>query len=383
MVAFSDVVETVMPQSAARRHFSEVRDSEDEGDDLEDEDGFIEGQDIGAQTQRFIFGIDNLARGKNIGSETQAILQQIDQACANAEEDTILEGHESSQELGLPVLNMRRDERSQELGVQWDDSAEQGSALPNHDHSADGSASISIDQQVREETQPPLLLPNMQESSLPASVADQLDKAADYPPTPPQHPSSSGQPLAFEPTLVDCEPIQVARSPPPEGTETQETDRSHSSKAELQLQSESMSYSHHPIHSLPPPSSIVGNANNTPSGPTAPLTPSKPATAPPHWSAPLSQATTVDFTQRTPKVTPKKASRIPSANTTPHRIPNSQPFISPQRPDTLVIPSSYPSPSKTSYKDWSSPVLGRSELGSLEDFSIPPLPPGYDEDSEL
>jgi hypothetical protein len=135
---------------------------------------------------------------------------------------------------------------------------------------------------------------------------------------------------------------------------------------------------------------------------------------PTEWSAgaPLSQATTVDpdadadtdvglpSQHRSQTVTPRKArSHIPSATTTatstPRKlVPSSQPVISPQRPATLVIPSSFPSPGRVSLGGWSSPVRGGGSLtdggggesGSLAseiDFSIPPGPPGGDDEGDV
>ena len=75
---------------------------------------------------------------------------------------------------------------------------------------------------------------------------------------------------------------------------------------------------------------------------------------------------------------------------TPH-VPNSQPFMSPGRPDTLVIPSSFPTPSKTMAtwgNEWTTPVREKTVWDTLDvsddmdDFSIPAMPPIGDDDDE-
>jgi hypothetical protein len=224
-------------------------------------------------------------------------------------------------------------------------------------------------------------------------------------PTPPQSsrrqlpppPLTSIQPSAD----LDDPAIQVPRSP------EHETQESHSSKAEQQLQNEWFSYSQY-VHARPPESSSMRAAPDAFSYNATPRLPHQTQTTAPHSRQQQqpsayhpSQATTVDeITQRT-HTTPrhKRTQQFGSTHTTPHRIPSSQPalFSSPNKPPPLFIPSSFPSPEKA----WgsSSPLLDggvgmtqatgvgsgwgkSSQWASLEDFSIPAMPPGVDEEQE-
>jgi hypothetical protein len=172
---------------------------------------------------------------------------------------------------------------------------------------------------------------------------------------------------------LDGESIQVPRSP----TAQHETQQSHSSKAELQLQNEWFSYSQY-INARPPQSSSMNVAQDKFSYHATPMPPRPAAqTQTQHY---MSQATTVD------EVTPRKnkTQRNSSAHTTPHKVASSQPTSSPSKPPPLFIPSSFPSPAKARMDEWSSPLFGRTQDmysagGSLEDFSIP-LPPPLEDD---
>ncbi|KAJ4989504.1 hypothetical protein SVAN01_05039 [Stagonosporopsis vannaccii] len=184
--------------------------------------------------------------------------------------------------------------------------------------------------------------------------------------------------LIHQSTDLDGEPVQVPRSPSAE----RETQQSHSSRAEQQLQREWLSYSQY-VHGRVPNSSSMHAAVDTFSYNATPRS-SKTVAASSLARAQPSQATTVD------EVTPKKnrTQRVVSANTTPHRSSKSQLFISPEKPPSLFIPSSFPSPSRAAMDGWSSPVAGRTQnvygssqvMGSLEDFSIPLPPPPIEED---
>ncbi|KAI8935394.1 hypothetical protein NX059_007976 [Plenodomus lindquistii] len=180
---------------------------------------------------------------------------------------------------------------------------------------------------------------------------------------------------------LDGEPIQVPRSP----SSQHETQQSHSSKAEQQLQSEWFSYSQY-VNTQPPTSSSmfavhdlssygIGHSSQRKTAPQAHSVAHSP-----------SQATTLDeVTQRTPQK--NRTQQMTSPNTTPRRVASSQPMISPNKPPPLFIPSSFPSPAKTEMHEWSSPMCGKtqdvlrsSQYGaSWQDFSIPPPPPPDDE----
>lgn len=189
-------------------------------------------------------------------------------------------------------------------------------------------------------------------------------------------------PAAVQETVdLDGEPVQVPRSPPVQ----QESQQSHSSKAEHQLQSEWFSYSQY-VNTQPPKSSSMFVVHDPLSYSITQSLQQKNAPRKPSAAHPPSQATTVDeVTQRTPKR--NRTQEMLSANTTPRRIASSQPIISPSKPPPLFIPSSFPSPAKAGMQEWSSPVHGRtqdllrsSQYGmSLEDFSIP-LPPPVEDD---
>lgn len=414
-VTFQAPAEDANLLDLAKRKFRNfVQDSEGEDEDLvEEDDELTEGQEIGTETQASILGINNAIQGRNIGSETQAILDQIDQACAHADEDAAWREMEPSQEL-VSVVDARHSQHSQDLEEQQCDQADLGEASSPHnslhrlkhtrleqEFNAKGRSSMPpplagltthqyelnttnvVNPAHHDEVHIPEQHEGVKPTGSPIFIKDEPESDEAASPTPLQDPGLAPHSTPYEPTDLDGEPIQVARSPTPAHPETQETSRSQCSKAEQQLQSEWFSYSQYP-HAAPSSSMrVIQDGNSYQANPFS--DPAVRELAPPQWSAPLSQATTVDGTQITPKRTPEK--RILSANTTPHRISSSQPtFTSPDKaPPMLVIPSSFPSPSR-SYRDWSSPVLGmeRSQmmgLESVEDFSIPALPP-LDDDIE-
>jgi hypothetical protein len=412
-VTFQETVKEAIPLPL-RRFQSTIQDSEGEDDD----DDEIEELDHNRSTS------ENQA--VNIGSETQALIDQIDQACAHVEQEVLLQDRELSEELGEPTLADAANKSSQEFGEardvmgldeeeDWHES-QRLSKLSAHtgitkEQSDEEMSPVPLpvedeplpvlEEHHREEvaTLPPSAddesLPVMQDqtiSNFPSSplIADnelEAEEVAPFtsiqqvrfvPESTPHHPQESAD--------LDGELIQVPRSPAK--CETQETIYSHSSKAEHQLQSEWAFFSQLGRLRAPLTSSMLP-AQDSLTYQATPVNTTVHGIAPPQWSAPLSQATTVD--ERSPNVTPKKprsmppgtyttprASRIVSNHTTPHRVPSSQPVISPEKPPTLYIPSSFPTPGRARMADWSSPVLGRTQMEgmeSLEDFSIPGLPP--------
>lgn len=177
---------------------------------------------------------------------------------------------------------------------------------------------------------------------------------------------------------LGLEPIQVPRSP----SALHETQQSHSSKSEQQLQHEWKHFSQY-IDARPPESSSMNMVHDAFSY-TATQKPQPSNTRQSQsMGHHLSQATTID---EVTQVTPKR-NKIQHIARTPHRITSSQPAISPSKPPPLFIPSSFPSPAKVAMENWSSPmydgtqyVFRSSQVGaSLESFSIPPPPPFIDD----
>lgn len=407
-VTFQEPVQKATPPPIVFQRFaSTIQDSEEEEEEDGPDDGvpdFPSGQvDIGAETQALICRIDGPVGGRAIGADTQAMLEKIDQACANTEEDTAIDERESSEELGDHPPKFVRRESSQILGEQRMQGRAEHEAT---DPQAYGSEYYAEHTRVKQEPQDEdsLDLPehtrNLASSRM--LIKDEPDEEELAPPTPHYTPTFLQHQTPQEQTDLDGEPLQIIRSSPPAPPETQDTSVSHSSKAEQQLQSEWFSYSQYP-KVLPSSSLHVAHDASSYQQATPFSNTIDRAMAPPRWSAPLSQATTVDPTQRSPHVTPKKPrSKLPSANTTPHRIPRTPPLFSPdershsqpisssQRPPPLVIASSFPSsPSRGSgsNRGWSSPMMGMTQfengMASIEDFSIPPLPPvEYDDDEE-
>jgi hypothetical protein len=453
-VTFSLPAQKPIPPLTLRKFRSTIQDSEDEEDDLSEVDESQDTPGIGALTQAVIRDMDRKTHGRDVGDETQAMLDRINQACGNTEEDLNDPGRESSEELGVSIFDQAY-ESSSELGVSIFDRThepspelgelpelrnprdtssvpevhspyrgayagikkepEQHAEVPNmtvldplmddgahsnyrtsyagvkqeqhHDEpvpcekaaeSADSDADLPTTTQVP--SSPPILQPIEDTCpSTPLVIMDSSDEEdeLELEPTPPCSSLTISQPsknTLQQSTDLDADPIQVPRSP----TVQPESQRSHSSKAEQQLQNEWFSYSQY-VKARPAESSSMHVAHDKFSYDATPH--------PPRPTAPypqMSQATTVD------EVTPRKnrTQCTISANTTPRRIASSQPMSSPVKPPPLFIPSSFPSPAKARMEEWSSPVYGRTQDtygggyhgGSLEDFSIPPPPPIEDDD---
>jgi hypothetical protein len=448
-VTFKMPSKTPIPPPTLRKFESTIQDSEDEDEGLIEEDlpANKHRKDEGA---RLFFSRPDTASGKLIGADTQAMLNQIDQACADADEEDVegesrssqesddlpaLRGHnQPSPELGEPnksstgrssSQSMKSVTVKQELEHDDDDEEDEDedatilptihSNLPNDESRTASDITTSTEGGLPQETEqlrstPPVIeeYPQYTCPSTPMVINDDSSWEEPYTspnPTPPQSsrrqlpppPLTSIQPSAD----LDDPAIQVPRSP------EHETQESHSSKAEQQLQNQWFSYSQY-VHARPPESSSMRAAPDAFSYNATPRLPHQTqTTAPPSRQQQQlsvyhpSQATTVDeITQRT-HTTPrhKRTQQFGSTHTTPHRIPSSQPalFSSPNKPPPLFIPSSFPSPEKA----WgsSSPLLDggvgmtqatgvgsgwgkSSQWASLEDFSIPAMPPGVDEEQE-
>ncbi|KAF1363321.1 hypothetical protein EJ07DRAFT_104361, partial [Lizonia empirigonia] len=346
------------PPARLRKFESTIQDSEDEeASDLED--------DLTESEQKVI--TNGTVHGQAVGADTQAILNQIDLACADAEEDR----QHSSEDPDEPAARLGAYEPSPELGESWAPGV--------------NDTNISLPTDIIPST-PPVISLQLDEDlpSTPMVIRDDSsdDEEAELEPTRPRTP----QRIASQPTSLmmqhtadlDGQPVQVPCSPAAD----LETQQSHSSKAEQQLQNEWLSYSQY-VHARAPNSSSMHAAAEAFSYNATPRLSRTMAPTASSARVQHSQATTVD------EVTPKKnrTQRVFSTNTTPHRISKSQPFISPDKPPSLFIPSSFPSPSRAAMDGWSSPVVGRTQnlygssqvLGTLEDFSIP-LPPPIEDD---
>jgi hypothetical protein len=433
-VTFEVPAKTPVPPPTLRKFESTIQDSEDEDDDIIEEDVPLSGRRIGAYAQVEINKTDNTAPSNAVGVDTQAMLDQIDQACANADEDSEMTGEQSSQDsTALPVLQSQH-EPSPELGElhkqssgfrgqndpaghldqtshnttaedqahendEDEDEDEDATMLPvarlSEERPVISDASTNTESELPEPAEqlrstPPIIEPYVQDTfpSTPMVIQDDSSDEEDAPDPDLTPPSSSRRTLPNPPSTdieqsadLDGEPVQVPRSPSPQ----HETQQSHSSKAEQQIQSEWLSYTQY-ANTRPPQSSSMRAApdafsyNATPHAP-----PPRSQLHPPqnsHLGIHPSQATTVDdTTQRTPRR--NRTLHFSSPHTTPHRIASSQPVISPSKPPPLFIPSSFPSPEKAAMEGWSSPIMGQTQMGayrssqwaSLEDFSIPPPPP--------
>lgn len=394
------------PPAHLRKFESTIQDSEDEeASDLED--GLTESE------QRFTTNVT--VHGQAVGADTQAILNQIDLACVYAEEDR----QHSLEDPEGPAARPGAHEPSPELGESWapviydGDGPEYESyiatntrgepkplqdvvlaskeSLPSPHQSNEAhqeglnDTNISLPTDIIPSTPPMMSLqPDEDLPSTPMVIKDVSsdDEGAELEPTRPRTP----QRIASQPTSLmmqhtadlDGEPVQVPCSP----VADLEMQQSQSSKAEQQLQNEWLSYSQY-VHARAPHSSSMHAAADAFSYNATPRLSRTMAPTASSARVQHSQATTVD------EVTPKKTrtQRVFSTNTTPHRISKSQPFISPDKPPSLFIPSSFPSPSRAAMDGWSSPVAGRTQnlygssqvLGTLEDFSIP-LPPPIEDD---
>ncbi|KZM23749.1 uncharacterized protein EKO05_0005681 [Ascochyta rabiei] len=407
-VTFQEHAVQPVPPAPLRKFKSTIQDSEDEeGSDIEN----------AFNAQQKAYGTDRTVDGQAVGADTQAVLNQIDQACAGADESLASDSPQCPEEIEGLALRRGAYQLSPELGESWapviydDDGPEYESyqsarleagsqslrdvavlsreTLPLLDHTnevqqKDATNDTSLSADIIPSTPPMIQLqqPDEELPSTPMVIRDESsdDEEPELGPSPPRtaqrivpQPSS----IMFQQTAdLDGEPVQVPRSP----SADRETQQSHSSKAEQQLQSEWLSYSQY-VHARAPNSSSMHAAADAFSYNATPRLPSSGALAA-STRMQYSQATTVD------EVTPKKnrTQRTVSASTTPHRISKSQPFVSPDKPPSLFIPSSFPSPSRAAMEGWSSPVMGRTQnlygssqvLGSLEEFSIPPPPPVED-----
>jgi hypothetical protein len=404
-VTFREPTAQLTPPAHLRKFESTIQDSEDEGSEFDD----------GIATQQPSANTGETFCGQDIGEDTQAVLLRIDRACADPDGDFEDDSRDASVEPEEPLARSQPHPPSPELGESWapviyDDDGPQfesyrssrASAKSQSFRAADSSkeslpileqgygiSQLDLTTQVPVPADdipstPPMIQAEVEEefSSTPMIIRDESSDEEEAEPEPtlpptvqrrvPEPPST----LVHQSTDLDGEPVQVPRSP----SADRETQQSHSSKAEQQLQNEWLSYSQY-VHA-PNSSSMHATADafSYNATPRLPRTGALPAS-----SARIqhSQATTVD------EVTPRKnrTQRVFSANTTPHRTSRTLPFRSPEKPPTPFIPSSFPSPSRTAMEGWSSPVLARTQnvygssqvLGSLEDFSIP-LPPPVEDD---
>ncbi|KAF2116295.1 hypothetical protein BDV96DRAFT_573734, partial [Lophiotrema nucula] len=381
----------VSASPALRRKFGSIVQDSDEEDTSwsEGDEEFDKQVDVDVSVRTFV-------QGSSVGEETQAVLDQIDQACAHAERDVVPGIREVSQELGEP-LDRRDFPDEEEEGPQ--DTVGRDGRPSSHNVSrvldqesmnvpSVSAESVRAGSASRQDFQPFDLAEVEDLPSSPIVIKDEPSDDDEHIPTPPQpsrrslHPTphEPSQALA-EPTDLDGEPIHAPHSPSQRRPETQ---HSHCSKAERQPHSELTSYTQYRHRHQ---SSSMHVAHDQFSYQATPF----PATTmrqerPLRGTMGVSQATTIDGTQLTPKNTPRKAAtQVPrSANTTPRKEADASVYVSPQQPPPLSIPSSFPTPGRTRGEIWSSPTFERIISGngaSIEDFSIPPLPP-LDDDIE-
>ncbi|KAJ8114895.1 hypothetical protein OPT61_g3339 [Boeremia exigua] len=408
-VTFQDLTVQPAPPIRLRKFKSTIQDSEDEEESDVENDGIEEHHTD--TTNRRVHAL-------SFSSGTQAAVSRADLACADGNGDMCLNSQESSQEVDDPTFRQRPYQPSPELGESWapviyeDDgpgfesyqslrsgirsqpfrgAAASEQSLPILDQTVEVSQlDLTESTQARmpvddlPSTPPIIQRPHEDIPSTPMVIEDESSDhegarpEPDLPRTLPHEKPEPPSTLVHQSTDLDGEPVQIQRSP----SADHETQQSHSSKAEQQLHNEWLSYSQY-AHGNAPKSSSMHTAVDTFSRNATPRCSRTEALVPSSARVQHSQATTVD------EVTPKKAraQRITSANTTPRRPSKSQPFVSPERPPSLFIPSSFPSPSRTAMEGWSSPMAVRTQnvpgssqmLGSLEDFSIPPPPPREDE----
>jgi hypothetical protein len=412
-VTFHEPAKDPTPPPTLRKVRSVIQDSEDEEDFLEADESDRE-HEIGAHTRALIQELGDVALSGKVGTETQAMLDRIDQACARNEKDIALRSRESSEHLGALMLPRGRHGPSPELGEQpsyctaqtvikheplYEEESIEGAVtapfpeshisnkLPGDTAARPLIASNELSlAHSRVPSSPPIVQhPEDTCPSTPMVIVDSSDEDemedAEPGPTPPRQSNHFASGLSATASNrsagANDEPVQVARSP----SAQRETQQSHSSKAEQQLQNEWFSYSQC-INDRPTQSSSMHAGYNKFSYDATPMPP-RPNGPAQSSGYHMSQATTVE------EVTPRKnrTQRIISASVTPHRIASSQDFFSPSKPPPLVIPSSFPSPAKARMEDWSSPVFGRTQDtyglayhgASLEDFSVPPPPPVEDD----
>jgi hypothetical protein len=412
-VTFYELAQEQRPPPSLRKFGSVIQDSEDEEEDLIEETTHRQGQIIDGHVQAPDACIDTPIGGTTIGAEAELKFDQTDHAREDAHSDAAWLDRDTSEEPGTPNVMQVEYEQSPELGEQPTQLKATHGESAHEPHSSDpvaqqvslgdvdtathsllgeqGSASnepVSSGEECsttheQVPSSPPLIQQHIEDTcpSTPLVIMDDsTDEEEELEPTPPStvrrliHPPPAAT-LQHSADL-DGEPIQVPRSP----SAQQETQQSHTSKAEQQLQNEWFSYSQY-VGTRLPQSSSMNVAHDKFSYHATPLPPGK-FTGPHQSGHYISQATTVD------EVTPRKKRRqhTVSATTTPHKIASSQPFISPSKPPPLFIPSSFPSPAKARMDEWSSPLLGGTQDtygahvgGSMEDFSIP-LPPPVEDD---
>ncbi|CAO2655807.1 Nn.00g046100.m01.CDS01 [Neocucurbitaria sp. VM-36] len=396
---------------------STVQDSEEEDEGMIEDEALFCAQRINAHTQALLDTTNRSKYDEAVGSQTQAIVEQIPQACARAD-DVCLRGDKDIC-VGVPTPIQRHFGTSPELDEQPNALQHKHNPLTRSSHR---TASVAIKQELLDclemlsgTTVDPSLLQGKQPAASTEPMNEEVESSTQvderylmppgnepylqdtFPSTPmviqdessddddatgSMSPSRAEQDTLKLPstnrtqpsTDLHDEPVQVPVSP----STQRETQQSHSSKAEQQLQDEWLSYSQY-VNTRPPQSSSMHVGADAFSYNATPMPP-RPADAslPQSSGRDLSQATTVD------ELTPKKnrRQRSISAKGTPHKAASSQPFISPSKPPPIFIPSSFPSPAKAGSESWSSPVYGRTQDyrssqfgGSIEDFSIPLPPP--------
>jgi hypothetical protein len=115
-VTFKEPDKPSLAPPTLRKFESTIPDSEGEEEEWsEDEIRLASGKRIGVDAQALFRGIKRAVPAADVGAETQAVLQQIDLACANAEEDAESHSREHSEETEVPLSGGSR-EVSQELG---------------------------------------------------------------------------------------------------------------------------------------------------------------------------------------------------------------------------------------------------------------------------
>ncbi|EMD93489.1 hypothetical protein COCC4DRAFT_133135 [Bipolaris maydis ATCC 48331] len=417
-VSFEMPSKTPIPPPKLRRFESTIQDSEDEDDDTIEEDA-----PLPKRAKQEFDDVGFSALGRSVGTDAQSMIDQIDRACAEANDTGGTVSPESSPEPdSLPVLRGHK-EPSPELGDVHKQRYIRSEWIIQKDHLAyhdeptrikqePGGTGTEVPTQTNQlHSTPPILEADVQDTfpstpmAMPEDSSDE-EISIKKEPNPSQldrRPSLQSVSAGMhQSTDLDGEFVQVPRSPSPQ----HETQESHSSKAEQQLQDEWLSYSQY-MNVRPSKSSslrVIPDASSYNATPLPPLNTAQPLQQQQqqqhhhHHSSGYrpSQATTVDeITQRTPRT--KRTQNFSSTHTTPHRIASSQPvFISPGKPPPLFIPSSFPSPGKAgaATEEWSSPIVSMtqgayyrsSQWASLDDFSIPLPPPpvgkGDDEEDE-
>ncbi len=421
-VTFQEGASKLKVPPTLKRFQSTIQDSEDEEEDFLDDDASLKGQQDSVHTRTQTPSKEKFLHGIAVGADTQAMLEQIDQVCANAEEDAVWLNREFSEEVSGSTTDNKNTVETDEKQQNIDDFEEheglgdcsnssplpkvkrepsyndnmaeflvhekatflevqQGEETPNLSHETpqfEPSAVPPSTPPLPSETYPQETFP-----STPMVIQDDSEDEGDdpvetTPPTAGKTAIEQASGLLQHSTDLDGDLVQVPASP----TWQKETQQSHSSKAEQQLQAEWFSYSQYLDNCPPQESSMnVGHDTFSYNARRKNTCPSAPNTLPSNPHHLQSQATTVD------EVTPKKnrTHNIFSVTETPHQVVSSPTYsISPIKPPPLFIPSSFPSPGEAGMEGWSSPALGKTQdgfgyLGSLEDMSIPPPPPAEED----